>query len=248
MARDFSITVSQLTTLNTWLGSNCDTALYANLDYEGTRAICIGVNASAPTGTASAPPSTILTQTGTKTAASMGPTPTGIISRCQQFYTVQSGDSCYKIATTFGITVAEFYQWNPSGMSPVPLILDLSSISIMSMMETIPFVCLRISNTETVGSGCENLWLGYAYCVEGPPSATTSVKPTATSPGPTSPTQSGITPNCDEYYTVASGDSCSKIETQFDITFARLYQWNPAIGSNCESLWVGYAVCVAVSS
>jgi hypothetical protein len=44
-------------------------------------------------------------------------------------------------------------------------------------------VCLRISNAETVGSDCENPWLGYAYCVEGPASATTSVKPTATNPG-----------------------------------------------------------------
>jgi hypothetical protein len=61
MASDFSITVSQLTTWNTWLGSDCDITLYANLGYEDTRAICIGVNASAPTGTASAPPSTIPT-------------------------------------------------------------------------------------------------------------------------------------------------------------------------------------------
>ena len=49
MASDVSITVSQLTTWNTWLGSDCDTALYANLSYEDTRAICIGVNASATT-------------------------------------------------------------------------------------------------------------------------------------------------------------------------------------------------------
>lgn len=48
MASDFSITVSQLTIWNTWLGSDCDIALYANLGYEDTRAICIGVNASAP--------------------------------------------------------------------------------------------------------------------------------------------------------------------------------------------------------
>jgi hypothetical protein len=109
-------------------------------------------------------------------------------------------------------------------------------------------VCLRISNAETVGSDCENPWLGYAYCVEGPASATTSVKPTATNPGLTSLAQSGIASNCDEYYTVVSGDLCSEIETRFDITFAQLYQWNRAIGSNCESLWVGYAVCVAVSS
>lgn len=111
-----------------------------------------------------------------------------------------------------------------------------------------PSIRLRISDVETVGSNCENLWLGYAYCVQGPASATSSVNPTSTHPGPTSPTQSGIASNCNEYYTVASGDSCTKIETQFNITFAQLYQWNPAIDSQCANLWVGYAICVAVSA
>jgi len=152
LASDFSITLSQLTTWNTWLGSNCDTALYAGLDADHTRAICIGVNASAPTGPASAIPSPISSQTDIIPATSIGP-PTG-----------------------------------------------------------------------------------------------TSIVPTGSVTSPASPTQSGIASNCDEHYTVASGDSCSKVETQFRITFAELYQWNPAIGSDCENLWVGYAVCVAISS
>ena len=68
MASDFSITVSQLMIWNTWLGSDCDITLYANLGYEDTRAICIGVNASVPTGTASAPPSAIPTVMNAKTS------------------------------------------------------------------------------------------------------------------------------------------------------------------------------------
>lgn len=101
----------------------------------------------------------------------------------------------------------------------------------------------------TVGSNCENLWLGYAYCVEGPASVTIPGSPTNTATGgPTAPTQSGIISDCDEYYNVASGDSCSKIETQFNDTFAELYQWNPSIGDMCENLLAGYAVCVGVST
>lgn len=102
-------------------------------------------------------------------------------------------------------------------------------------------------NAETVGSGCTNLWLGYAYCVQGPASTSTSVTPT-TSRGPTGPTQSGIAPNCNQWYTVVSGDSCAKVESTYSITFAQLYQWNPAIGSNCQYLAVGYSYCVGVSS
>lgn len=62
------------------------------------------------------------------------------------------------------------------------------------------------------------------------------------------PTQTGIVSNCDEYYTVADDDSCANIEALYSITFTELYEWNPAIGSNCESLWPGYDVCVGVSS
>ncbi|KAI9823660.1 MAG: hypothetical protein M1826_007678 [Phylliscum demangeonii] len=212
IARDAAITLAQLTTWNPWLGSNCDTALYAHLGYQDRRAICIGVNASAPTGTASAPPSTALSRTGTQTTASMGPTQTGVVAGCLQVYTVRSGDSCNSIETAYGITFAQFYSWNPS-----------------------------------VGSQCANLWLGYAYCVRGPASGTTSVSSTATGAGPTSPTQTGITSRCVKFYTVVAGDQCATIQTQFGITFAQLYQWNPAIGAQCQSLWVGYAVCVASS-
>ncbi|BDD61511.1 hypothetical protein MAP00_006553 [Monascus purpureus] len=93
----------------------------------------------------------------------------------------------------------------------------------------------------SIGSQCENLWLGYVYCVNGPIA-------TGTGSAPVAPTQMGIVSNCNEYYTVASGDTCSGIESQFNDTFAELYQWNPAIGSNCKNLWVGYLICVGVSS
>lgn len=84
---------------------------------------------------------------------------------------------------------------------------------------------------EIVGSTCENLWLGYVYCVEGSTSSTAVVTPS-------SPTQTGIASNCEEYYTVVSGDSCAGIESEFGISFEELYGWNPAISSGCESLWL----------
>ncbi|KAL4795601.1 hypothetical protein BDV19DRAFT_378800 [Aspergillus venezuelensis] len=100
---------------------------------------------------------------------------------------------------------------------------------------------------STFGKTCTNLWLGYAYCVEGP-SATTTAKTTTSTAGPVpAQTQTGIVSDCNKYYTVISGDFCAKIEGDYGITFAQLYEWDPAIGSNCESLWVGYAVCVGVS-
>jgi hypothetical protein len=46
---------------------------------------------------------------------------------------------------------------------------------------------------------------------------------------------------------VTSGDSCSSIESKYNITFAQFYAWNPAIGSDCTNLWLEEAYCVGVS-
>lgn len=83
-----------------------------------------------------------------------------------------------------------------------------------------------------VGSDCENLWLGYAYCVQGPVG-------TATSGGtaPSAPTQSGIASDCHEYYTVASGDSCQKLEAQYDVTLTKLYAWNSSVRWTDDLRW-----------
>lgn len=102
-----------------------------------------------------------------------------------------------------------------------------------------------------MGKDCSNLWLGYSYCIADPVSAPGSssklpLQPTPVKPGPSAPTQAGIAPNCAQYYTVAAGDGCEKIEKQFGIMFQQLKQWNPAIGDDCLNLWVNYAVCVAV--
>lgn len=88
------------------MGSNCDTGLYANLASNDTRAVCIRVNG---TGYISSPPPSSTT--------SMGPTQSGIASNCVKYYTVQSGDSCSAIDTTYGITFSQFYGWNPAGKS-----------------------------------------------------------------------------------------------------------------------------------
>jgi len=96
-----------------------------------------------------------------------------------------------------------------------------------------------------VGSGCQYLVVGDAVCVGVPGSST--VPPTTTAPT-AAPTQSGIASNCDRFYTVQSGDSCQAIVDDYDgeFTLAQFYSWNPAVGSNCQYLDVGYAVCVGV--
>ena len=62
------------------------------------------------------------------------------------------------------------------------------------------------------------------------------------------PTQTGIAINCDEYHTVVIGDSCVDIKDEYRIASTQLYEWNPAIRSDCQYLDIRYTVCVGVSS
>jgi len=99
---DFDITEAELLAWNPWLASDCDTELYANITGNDMRAVCIGIDTNATT---------------TSSSTSTAPTPTDTVSGCQGFYTVVSGDTCSGILTEFGITLAQFYAWNPSSMS-----------------------------------------------------------------------------------------------------------------------------------
>ena len=65
--------------------------------------------------------------------------------------------------------------------------------------------------------------------------------PTTTAPpGAPGPTLSGIPSNCNNYYMLKSGDSCSSVEDQFFITDTQFHAWNPAISADCsENFWLG---------
>jgi len=177
------------------LGSDCDTALYANLTEDATRAVCIGVNGSSTSSTStSSLPSTSATKTtstfSTTTTSTMGPTATGTVARCQQFYTVPSGGPVPQLRlclillllnSTPGIQVVSFH-------SP-PLCFIFPPYSPASRQSN--SYLFRRANVAIVGSDCTLLLVGYAYCVQGPPTTTITS-------GPTDPTQTGIASNCNE--------------------------------------------------
>ncbi|KZL86126.1 hypothetical protein CI238_09105 [Colletotrichum incanum] len=86
---------------------------------------------------------------------------------------------------------------------------------------------------------CSGLWPDYAYCVQGPASS----GPVA----PPGPTQPGTIATCKAWHLVQSGQGCWDIQQLYGVPdFATLLLWNPALGSNCESLWPEYAICVGV--
>ena len=126
---------------------------------------------------------------------------------CESFYCVKAGDGCSKIASQHGISLGDFYAWNPA-----------------------------------VGSNCKGHWADVYVCVgiigsSNPstidtPAATSSVTGVVTP----SPTQRDMVANCNSFYLVQPGDGCAAIASDHSISLANFLAWNPAVGSNCESL------------
>ncbi|KAM5483085.1 hypothetical protein MaudMau93_006483 [Microsporum audouinii] len=107
---------------------------------------------------------------------------------------------------------------------------------------------------------CSGIKVGNSYCVEvnngNPPSSTsvptsTTMPPTSTmspagSPKP-SPTQEGLIDTCQRFYKAETGDTCDIIQRKFNIfSLEQLISWNPAVMSDCKSLWAGYYYCIGI--
>jgi len=54
------------------------------------------------------------TTSSTTSITTPSPVQTGLVSNCNNFYLVVSGDYCAAIAANYDITVAEFEAWNPA--------------------------------------------------------------------------------------------------------------------------------------
>ncbi|RDW76817.1 LysM peptidoglycan-binding domain-containing protein [Aspergillus mulundensis] len=96
---------------------------------------------------------------------------------------------------------------------------------------------------------CLGLMADYYVCVgvSGSGSATTTL-PSATTTAVPSPVQDGISKDCTKYHEVVSGDTCSALAVSNGITLDAFYSWNPAVGTSCSGLWLGYYVCVGSST
>jgi hypothetical protein len=110
-----------------------------------------------------------------------------------------------------------------------------------------------------LGATACNLIVGNSYCVEAPavtPSpSTTSKAPapatTTTSAGNGLPTpslvQEGVSHNCNKWHLIKETTTCQGIIDYNKISAADFYKWNPAVGSACTELWLGYSACVGTT-
>ncbi|KAF2087338.1 carbohydrate-binding module family 50 protein, partial [Saccharata proteae CBS 121410] len=156
--------------------------------------------------------------------SSITPMPSSTTSQCYTWYTVVSGDYCYKIEQQFSITFDQFRTWNPTIDSQCSN-LQVGQSYCVNASSAAPAAPESASSTKTTSS-----------------SSTSTGASTVAPPGPTG---SGTTTACQEWYTVVSGDYCYKIYTQYGITFAQFRDWNGNVDSQCSNLVVGNAYCVS---
>ncbi|GIJ99590.1 hypothetical protein Aspvir_001724 [Aspergillus viridinutans] len=205
----------------TELGTGC--ALISGLYY------CVQVNFTTVTVSSSNPftttsggstSGTAVATTSASTSAIATPTPyeTGMVSDCDAFHLVVSGDTCATIASSAGISVSNFETWNPTvGFDCSGLWLDY-------------YVCIGI--------------VGGASSTAATSTPTTTTGNGISTP---TPYESGMVDDCDEFYLVVSGDSCASIASTAGISVTDFETWNPTIGSGCSGLWLGYYVCVGIT-
>ncbi|KAJ7155587.1 hypothetical protein C8R46DRAFT_431816 [Mycena filopes] len=85
---------------------------------------------------------------------------------------------------------------------------------------------------------CPTLTAGTAVCV-----LVTNVTATIP-PTPTNAAAGSAPSGCSRWYTIADGDSCSKVESTFNLTQAQLFALNPELAPSCTNLVLKEAYCV----
>ena len=175
--------------------------------------VCVGTTAVATTTTAGK--SSTATNTGIVTPA---PIQSGMVSDCDKFYDVESGDGCYNIAASYGIALTDFYDWNPA---------------ISSCTDLFPSYYVCVGTAAAAATTTEKTTSA------GTPTQTGIITPT--------PTQGGMVTDCAKFYDVESGDGCYNIAASYGIALTDFYNWNPAV-SSCTDLWPSYYVCVGLET
>ncbi|KAK0670018.1 carbohydrate-binding module family 50 protein [Cercophora samala] len=82
----------------------------------------------------------------------------------------------------------------------------------------------------------------YRYCRQLLPS--TSQPPVETPPNHELPIREGAISTCTEYADVPDDWECTDVLENYELTISQLFEYNPAVKSDCSGLWPGMAYCI----
>uniref|UniRef100_L2FME9 LysM domain-containing protein n=1 Tax=Colletotrichum fructicola (strain Nara gc5) TaxID=1213859 RepID=L2FME9_COLFN len=210
LASDNGISIEQFFAWNPAVSKDCITNFWLGQAY------CVGVS-GAGSGATTTPSSTRPSMTAAPTPPA--PTHTGQPSDCNKWDVVVDGDSCGSMAADNGITVDQFYAWNPA--------VSKDCVTNFWLGQAYCVGRSSVGGTPTTT-----------------PPASTTAKPT-----PPAPTHTGQPANCNKWDVVVDGDGCASMASDNGITLDQFYAWNPAVSRDCvTNFWLGQAYCVGVSS
>jgi hypothetical protein len=204
------ITLSDFYLWNTEVGTDCSTLW---TDYY----VCVAIVGTMTTASATTTKATSTSNSGISTPTPIQP---GIVSNCDAFYYVETDDvTCAQIAHDSGISLSQFYTWNPNVGT------DCGSLW------TSYYVCISIVGVSP-----------------SPTTTTKATTTTSAGNGVATPTpiEPGMTASCKTFHKAVDGDECGTIANNAKITLENFIKWNPQVGSDCSNLWLDYYVCIGV--
>jgi LysM repeat protein len=204
IASTYGISLSTFYAWNPAVGSDCQFLILGDYVCVGT----VGFTATPTTSTTTTPTNGISTPT---------PTQTGMVSNCNKFYLVQSGNTCDSISSANGIPLSLFYTWNPAVGSNCGF-LFLNYYVCVGVIGYTPSTTTQTTSTTTSGNGVAT---------------------------PT-PFETGMVGNCNKFYYTQSGDTCDSIAKSAGISVQSFEAWNTNVGSDCAYLWLNFYVCIGV--
>ena len=217
IASNNGITVDQILSWNPWVTGGCQLIIPGWV-------LCVAVPSTSTTTTFAV--ATEFLNASTTTAA------TAMVTACGKNYNVSSGDNCYGIAQSNGLTTGQIVALNPW--------LNGTCATLMPGYN----LCLA----------------GTTYVASAPPCITSTAAPGITStasPGITSTASPSITSTaspsvtstaCSSIYTVAQGDYCYSIAQANGVTPNQIIALNPWLNGTCDNLLPGWNLCLAQSS
>ncbi|KAF3222199.1 hypothetical protein TWF191_006958 [Orbilia oligospora] len=178
------------------------------------------------------------------TITAPAPTISGTTTQCYKWHEREENQTCDELQATWGVTLEELRLWNPSINSGCSNLQTGKAYCVRGPLDDpIPSITGTSGPTGTRSTTTARTSSHTSTTT----SRTTTTTPAATSsgfPAPPAPTGPGTTNQCKLWHETEAGDSCWSIYTEYDITFANLRTWNPALDSDCTNLELGMAYCV----
>lgn len=217
----YKITHQQFLSWNPAVSSDCISNFWPNYAY------CVSGSTSTASSTTKTSTTTSRAPTTTSKPASSitrvtsppGPTFTGTPANCNNWHTVQDGDTCATVEQKYFITHAQFIAWNPAvSQDCVSNFWTKNSYCVgidPSLPSTRSSTTSKASSTSLTSSRSSTTsWKTTLYTPRYPVTTDTIVQPSIPTEWPPTKTQAGQPRYCNDWHLVLPGETCESIANQ----------------------------------